>query len=200
MNAEELYYEYEKLPVRILHKTFKRPNLTAIQKRLTYDDLLSFCRMGLWRACREYDHRKNVKFTSFAINHIRWSLFQNMRKESAYCRRYVDEKRLPQEENEVNFINLDGNLYEGEEDKTYHEICPSDVSVINDVVGNLMYENITSKLTIRQRKILKLRMKEFTHREIGKKLKVSKETVRLELIKMKDIVEQYYEQREVAGL
>lgn len=112
-----------------------------------------------------------------------------MREESVF-RRYKSEPHTAKD-NAVNFVNMDAKAFD-DSDKTLHDVCPSHVSVFEEVEGNLTYEYIVNQLTPRQHKILKLRLKEYSLRQIGDKLKLSKETVRLELVKMKSIAIEYY--------
>lgn len=191
MRAEELFEKYQHLAPATLYKVFYNPKSIAYKKGLDEEDLLQYCYIGLWKACREYNPSKNVKFNTFAINNIRWNLMSSLKQEGSFDKAYKQTRKLSDEENTAKFLYLDSDVGEGEDVNTFHDVCASDANVEKEVEENFLLKGVSEHLTHRQKQALEMRLENYTLEEIGEKFNISREAIRLDLVKAKEIINTY---------
>lgn len=149
MNLEQLYIENERLVYWILHNKFPE---------YEFDDDIKQCgRLGLWKACLNYDYHKS-KFSTFAYRVIYNEILMEFRRlKRSFPRGYM----------KVSFDDLLG------EDFTVEEIIgEEDVNFTSSFITHYM-----STIPDDKRYIFELYLKGYTQVEIAKMIDKSQAQV-----------------------
>lgn len=177
--AMKLYNKHEKLIYATIHRRFNNPHFLELHG-LTFDDLKQYGRLGLYRACQEYDSTKGTKFSSFAISNIVWSINVEAKRDSLGSVRRstfdlsgntsLDEELSDGEENLYDFIGVEESEYE---------------RVMIDSLLKSIGQNISKKLA----EMISMRMDGYTFQEIGDHMGCSQQNVRGTILRNRDKVE-----------
>jgi RNA polymerase sigma factor (sigma-70 family) len=141
---------------------------------ISYDDLVGEGFVGLLKAKENFDPKRGTRFSTYAIPKIRVEMQRLIKRELKAARVWPSSQIFPEnEEGEIEDI-IDKMAGENEEED---EAKKEAREVIKGIIKKL-------NLRGRQKRVLLLRGKGETLREIGKKLGVSQETVRMDLKKI----------------
>lgn len=189
MDREELYHRHEHYAKETLYKMYGNPKSMCMRYRISLEDLLQYAKEGLWKACLDWNPEKS-KFTTFAINNIRWNVQTRLRTE---CN-YTYNKATLKGARNVEFVSIDEQLINDDEGKVYHEIIPSNVNVYDDVHDKLVDEKIFSHLSDQHKEIIKLRGEGLSFRKIAKLKLVNRETIARQIRKLREPLKELFEQ------
>jgi RNA polymerase sigma factor (sigma-70 family) len=202
LTPEEIYSQYEHLAHATLHKTFRNPEKLAKSRHLQFDDMLQFCRLGLWQGCRSYcpEKHKSIKLQNFLIKNIRWVLFRQLQ---IYGMNHLYYKsRESTEGNTVALLSMSCNPYKNDDDDTFYDIVSQD-NIFN--FGGSMFPNpelttlsndkvsrMFSKLSEKEQQIIHMRLKEeLTYQEIADRLGCTKQGIGMIFKRMYDKYKDY---------
>ena len=125
--AEKLYSEYEDLIVPTIYRQFPLHKEFIAVHGLEMDDLIQYGRIGLYRACKNFDDSKGKSMRSHAIDNIIWKINDELTKDSL---NNVDNKSL---------VLLDKNSLdtkfstEESEDLYLHDVVGKEEGVYRDI-------------------------------------------------------------------
>lgn len=170
----ELYDAHEHLiSVTIQRQGFGNVKFLELHG-LTMDDIYQSGRIGLYRACKEYDKSRKTAFKSFAISHISWSITTESKKSSL-------SKDNSWTFNTINRISFDLITTESNTGTpaTLHDIVASDnLHEIHDNAEIKEYlSSIKKEVPERTMRIIEMKLKGLPHAEIGEVLGVSRQRV-----------------------
>lgn len=177
LNNEELFIKAKSGCAESKEILFKNnvPLVKVVIKRLVksisydeYDEFLSIGLVGLTKAYTYFEISKNIKFSTYAVYCIKREINHHFRYNSMKCR------------SKYNTISIDEKPASDMEGHTYHEIVSNNERNDYDLVeeSDMFQQLLLNGFSKRDIQILILRFKyEFTMKEIGEKLNVSKQAV-----------------------
>lgn len=177
--VEELYLKYEHLVPATLNKRFTNHHQFAKIHGLDVEDLLQIGRMGLLLAAQNYDASKGSQFQTYAINHICYSITDKAREYSLHSKNRKTYEI-------VSSVSIETPVANGEEDCSLHETLESISEDYNDADMRVAMEGLEDVLPERVMEIVRLRMADYTFKEIGKEFGISVQRVRQLLENNKD--------------
>ena len=158
--AMELYNEHEKYIAATAYKRFGHLN------KQHKDEILQHGRLGLHKACQEYDSSKNTSFKTFAISNIYWAISDGLKQENPVSK--------------LNCISLDQTIPEDfEESSTLHDVV-EDTQAFEEVRKVEIDEKINlikEVVSPRAFEIIDMCIQGYNHREIAKKLDITPQRV-----------------------
>jgi RNA polymerase sigma factor (sigma-70 family) len=186
MNAEELFESHYHIAKQTILRMFNNPKGICDQHRIEMDDLYQIARIGLWQAAQKYKSDQGTKFTTFAISNIRFYIKERLNRETSMIK-YNPKLKLKANER-YGIMSID-DKYSDDGENTYHDIIASNVDIEADVMNGLSVENILSRLTEKQRRVVELKIKDLNRKQISKLLNTSGEDVRTKLLRAKNRLE-----------
>jgi RNA polymerase sigma factor (sigma-70 family) len=186
MNAEELFETHYHIAKQTILRMFNNPKGICDQHRIEMDDLYQIARIGLWQAAQKYKPDQGTKFTTFAINNIRFYVKERLNRETSMIK-YSPNRKYEANER-YGILSIDAKQSD-EGDNTYHDIIASNVDIETDIMNELSKDYILSRLTEKQRKVVELKIKGLNRKQISAKLNTSGEDVRSKLIRAKTRLE-----------
>ena len=147
-DVQELYDTHEYLIGTTINTKYNNPKFLN-QHILVKDDLYQHGRLGLHKACQDYDQTKKSSFKSFAIDNINWSIMRYCRQESLsreHSLTYETIKRISFDKTIINDDNEPSTMYDTyespESTKGYYEIEFSerlkDLSTISERISQIV--------------------------------------------------------------
>lgn len=140
---------------------------------ITPDDLMQHGRLGLHKACKEYDNSKKCSFKSFVISNIIWSISTEAKKESL-------SRDTSWTFDTIDKISFDSAIPE----------CEDGLATLHDAVGDLAAEEFYNKLEKEQimnslgsiiskrvAEIVELKIQGFNNMEVADKLGVTHQSI-----------------------
>lgn len=165
--AEKLYFENEKYIEQTIQRQFPNHQTFIAAHGLSKDDLIQYGRIGLYRACKTYDSSKGYQMRSHAIRNIIWMINDELTKDSL---NNVDNKSLILlDKNSLDLIVSSDN---GEELSLNDVIGEVEDGYVEVEAKNIL-ESIGSKLPEQLFRIVEMRYKGHTFKEIGNELGVT---------------------------
>lgn len=79
--ARQLYNENKMLIHKTIHMKFNNPEFLELHG-ITKEELVQSGRIGLYKACQDYDESKGTKFSTHAINNIKWAISVETKRDS----------------------------------------------------------------------------------------------------------------------
>lgn len=147
MSCEDVCVHFQKLVYKISHKW----------RTYEFDDISQIAYIGLIKAYKKYDCKKEVVFITYATKVIENEILQFLRKD----RKTIPTESLQDEVNGKETIDLIG------DNVNYEEL------VLNKVVINKMMKNLKE----REKRIIKAQMQGLSQTDISKMLGVSQPQV-----------------------
>lgn len=172
---QQLYDEHEHL----IHATIKRrfDKKSFLERHgILKDDLVQHGRMGLIKACKEYDSTSKSTFKTFAINNIFWSIASECKKESLTRDNLWTFKSI----NRVSF-----DAQHGEEDDnqlSIHDVIGYEDFNYNKAEDNELMKKLSEHLSPELMEIVKMRMNSYTFEEIANYLGVTCQAIQQRLL------------------
>ena len=180
MTPKDYFNSYQYLAEKTIYKIFPEPYGVCKQHRIELSDLMQMAAEGLWKGCLSYKSEKGTNITTHLINNIRWNICEKLKREGFIKYNYnkydsIEKFRLLSIDAEIK--NENGTLPD-----TYHEIIPDEtINIENDVLGELSVEHILTKLTDKQKELVKLKLKGLNSNDIGKIYKTTSSNIRWHL-------------------
>ncbi|MGG0667895.1 sigma-70 family RNA polymerase sigma factor [Lederbergia citrisecunda] len=168
----KLYNEYEKYIEATARKRFYNKEMQSLHG-ITYDEIIQHGRLGLYKACEEYDPSKNTSFRTFAISNIFWAM-------STECKRESLSRDKSWSFDTVDKVSLDHTMPgESDEIETMHDALPDPLATekYNRIQFEESLERIKELITTQVYEIVKLRIEGYTLAEVGEKLGVTHQRV-----------------------
>lgn len=184
--AEELICAYEPLIVSFASK-YNKPELI--------EDLKQEGAMALLQAIRNFDESLGVSFITFAMYYVKRNMDRFIIKSSSVkVSTHVRLSDIPK------VASLDAPVENSNGDK---EICLGDTLQSNNYVESevefkIMLEKITKTLTEEEKKILLLRVRGYTFKQIADELGISERQMNFRLKKMRNKLQELQEQFKTA--
>lgn len=168
----ELYDEYEMYIDATAKKRFYNTSL-QMAHGITRDDILQHGRLGLYKAYKEYDKSKGTSFKTFALSNIFWSMSVESKKESLSKDATCSFKTIDR-------VSLDHTI-PGDEDEvsTMHDTVsdPLASEQFDNIEIQESIERIKQAITPQVHRIVELRLKGYTVKEIAEMLGVTHQRV-----------------------
>lgn len=185
MNPKQRFEKYQKYVPSTIKRMFADVDYICKRYLIEYDDLLQMGRIGLWEACNNYDPNKGTKFLTYAINHIKWSVYNELYKNDQYVywKAYNNRMMVGDENNRVQIQSLDSRVAD-EGELTYHEVL-SDENV-QPFDSKLCRDEILNYFNHREREIARMLERDMIQSEIAEILNVSKQRVGQIVRKMRE--------------
>ncbi|MEK4025288.1 sigma-70 family RNA polymerase sigma factor [Sporosarcina sp. FSL W7-1283] len=180
----ELYEQYEHLIFQTINRNYMKPKFLDMHS-ITVDDLTQFGRLGLYKACEEYDETKNPSLRNFAITNIKWAIQVETKRNTLGCdQKYllnlIDRTSLDREITySVGIDDEPSTLYDFVEvfEEGYSE---SEVEMLWSKIKKIIPENTAS--------YIELRMSGYNNIEIAKMYGVSRQAVERAIERVEDKV------------
>lgn len=175
MTPDELYEQYEHLANETMYRMFKN-NIRSVCKRHSIDkeDLFQYAKTGLWKGCLSFDTSRKVKFTTHAINNIKWHVLERLGRETSLIKLEHNKKYTSKDLYKI--VSLDFPLeYDIE---TFHSIVASDYNINEHTEGNLYIDNVLNRLEGFEKEVLKCKLRGKTFEQIGNMNNMTGENVR----------------------
>lgn len=182
---EELYNKYEYLIKSTINKVYNNKKFLELHGILE-EELYQSGLIGFYKACASYDKSKNTNFKTHAINHIKWNINVESKRDSlgkAYKWTYDLADRVSLDA-EMGFNDdVTTTLYDiiGFEDEAYLNI------EANDRVDELV-DSIRRTVSPNASKIVRLKLEGRTNQQVADILGVSHQTVSAQLRKYKGAI------------
>lgn len=179
---QQLFDENEILVYSTIKRRFANP-LFHNTHGLSYDEIEQFGLMGLAKACKEFDSSRKVAFRSFVISNIVWSINLLSRQNSLHVINYQSFDLLDK-------TSLDKNLRadDAEESSTLLHILRSKERGYDEVEYEDLLNYVLESLPAGLSRVVELREKGMTYKEIGDELGVSHQAVRQRFMNNKDVI------------
>lgn len=186
----DLFNEYQHLAPTTLQRLLGHPHNVAKSISLDYEDLLQDAYAGLWNACNNYDENK-ASFRTHAINHIRWAVMKSLNGSRSI--KYNIGTRGEQPDYTYVSLNSPMQIDNDEGHMQANELISDDYDINQDIYNRLVVEELLSRLSDRDRKIMKMTAEGVYGKHIAEKIGISRQMVSLIL---KNIREQAREIKE----
>lgn len=182
MSPEELFEQYKYLAKKTIYKMYIDPRSIAKSNRIEYDDLLQYSYCGLWKACLNYKESES-KFSTFAINHIRWHVTMRLKRDCNIMK--VHQREKFEDDNRYEIVDIDA-VPEGEDVSSFHEIIPSDANTEGDALSILLQRLVEAIAPERTIEILKRKLNGESNQSIANTYGLTREAVRMDLVRLKN--------------
>lgn len=174
--ALKLYNDHIRYVYQTIYRQFSDHEFRE-RHGLDKDEIEHFGKMGLLKACQEFDESKDVKFSTFAINHIFWMISNESKRNSLGS----DAKWST---DTIDKLSLDENVYTDARGVNYnlYDYVESDEEGYSEFEEDYEYARIInhlrSNVSERLLSMLIMRAGGYTYEEIGSKLGTSHQNVR----------------------
>lgn len=183
-STEKLFHEHLHLVEAVVYKDYNCP---AFQQAhcITLDEILQHGRLGLYKACQTYNPSKNTKFTTHAINHIKWSISNECKREGLHNEKWSSDLRNDQS---LDIIYT----FEGQESTPLDYMEDEKADIQNNLEYKESIEEILTQIeqeiSKRMADIVTLKYLEYTHMEIGERLGITHQRVSFLVKQHKDTI------------
>lgn len=172
--CDKLYREHKHLIDITIAKNFNNPTFLDLHG-ITPEELYQSGRIGLHRACKNYDESKGASFQTHVINYIKWFInVEAMRDSLGSSKKWTFDlaNRLSFDMELDNINDEVVSLYDlvGEEDQGYSE-------TEEDIQMKFLLSKIEKNTTERVWEIVQLKMKGLTNQQVADKLGVTHQNV-----------------------
>ena len=165
--AEKLYHEYEKYILPTIYKQYPLYKSFAATHGLELDDLIQYGRVGLYKACKSFNRTGDYKMKGHAIQNIIWAINVELKKDSL---NNIDNKSLVLLDK--NSLDLPVSSENGEE-LCLHDVIGEEENGYVEIEANNILHSLGNKLPEQLFKVVEMRYKGHTFKEIGAELGVS---------------------------
>ena len=167
---ENIYHEYEYLIRETISRCFNS-NEFKMYHGISEEDLYQYGSIGLHNACVTYDETKETKFKTHAINHIKWSIYNESKRDTLGCdRKYIFEL--------LDKVSLDASITvsDSESSNLYNSIHCID-SDYEDYEVELLWEQYKKNIPEHTAKYIEDIMKGYTISDLFIKYDVSRQAI-----------------------
>lgn len=179
--ALKLYENSEELAYSTVQKRFNSASFMSFHG-LTPDDLKQYGRIGLYKACKDYDSTKGAQFKTYAINRIVGSIINESVKDSlGNINRSTFElaRRVSMDSKSCGSID---------EDLVLHDVVGVEDNGFGEIETNMFLDSVKTTLSSELAMIIKMKIDGCTLEEIGAETGVSKQAVEQMLKRNKEKV------------
>ena len=180
--AEKLYQQYERFILPTIYKQYPLYKSFAATHGLELDDLIQYGRIGLYGACKSFDEAKGMSMRSHAIQRIIWMINDELTKDSL---NNIDNKSLVLLDK--NSLDLPVSSENGEE-LCLHDVIGEEENGYVEIEVEGILNSLGNKLPDQLFKVVEMRYKGHTFKEIGAELGVSDKYCHALLNRNKSIV------------
>lgn len=165
--AEELYFEYEKYIEQTIQRQFPLHQSFTAAHGLSKDDLIQYGKIGLYRACKTFDEKKGTSMRNYAIQNIIWMINDELPKDSL---NNIDNKSLILMDK--NSLDLPVSSENGEE-LCLHDVVGKKEAGYVEIEAEDILDSLGNRLPEQLFKVVEMRYKGHTYKEIGNELGVT---------------------------
>lgn len=192
-SPEELFNDREskKIVYMTIKRMFGNTNKLASTYKLDPEDIQQMALMGLWNACVEWNPEGGRSFKNFAISRIRWEINKGLNRETKVFS-FRGCNGMDREQKQLATIQvgsmeapIDGN----EEDSCFHDIVGNGYNLENHAMSKEYAKYIEENVNPDILEMIKMKSKNKTLAEIGKKFGLSGERVRQKIVSVRKQLE-----------
>ena len=176
---EELYYEYEHYAKETLYQMYENPKNIAKSYRIELEDMLQFAKIGLFKACLNYDPLK-AKFSTHAINSIKFAVKTSLNRETRIFKYNMNKAATERDKYEL--LSCDENIRSAEGDLTLHDLIGNGYNLEADAESREYARYIEENVEPEIFEMIKMKSKNISLSQIGKKFGLSGERIRQKIV------------------
>lgn len=178
MNNAIKFEDHEKLVLHTIIKTLGGINNAkqiCNKRNMDLEDLIQVGRIALLKAIKSFNPSKQTKFSTYAVPYIKSYILKELNKSFLIKFPYNMDYKEKIENSKIIHIHAKPKDCDDEE-TTIENIIPSEYNLENSIVESFYVKHFFEKLTDKEKQVVKLRMKNFSFKEIGEKLNIPKKS------------------------
>lgn len=188
-----LYNKHTKIIDRTIERNFNSPSF-LISHGITQEEMYQAGRIGLYRACCDYDPSKKIKFQTYAINIVKWTIMTEAKRESLgrkgkWTTDLLERTSFDTDLKEDRYEDVE-TLHDvvGEDDYGYIEIEENDSF---NYLSESVLDDIKNNISEHMCKTIQLKMQGMTNQQVADTLGVTHQAVSVSIRRHKDTIKKY---------